>query len=133
MKDKVAASLAVIFVFLNSITAKSKIAKQSQVKSANEDDGTVNPPRDIFFKNLLCKKLTSLSPFNFYGHVWYSDIFDNFLGIYQASVVPASAPALSKLYSTILLLFSSKLLLSTLNKFCFSPSTVSLSAVRPSF
>ena len=61
---------------------------------------------------------------------WKRLSFDNFLVI---SRMATSAPASSKLYLIILLLFSSKLLISVINKFHFSTSIVSFSVVRPSF
>ena len=56
-KTNVAASFAVIFVgfFSNFVSAKSKIAKHTQVKSANEDDGNINPPLDNLLK-IRCAK-----------------------------------------------------------------------------
>ena len=61
---------------------------------------------------------------------WKCLSFDNFLAI---SRIVTSAPASSKLYLITSLFFSSKFSISAINKFHFSTSIVSFSAVRPSF
>lgn len=58
------ASFAVMFVSSNSASVKSKIAKQSQVNSVNQDGVTINL---LFYS--LCKRLFSLSRYNFSRHV----------------------------------------------------------------
>ena len=73
------------------------------------------------------QKIGFIISFQFF---WKCLSFDNFLAI---SLMAASASASSKRYLIISLLFSSKLLISAINKFHFSTSIVSFSAVRPSF
>ena len=83
-KANIAASLAVILIFSNSVSAKSKIAKKSQVKSTKEGCDTVNPARDNLLKYSLCKRLVSLSPFIYSGYILLLDFLNNVLAIHSA-------------------------------------------------
>ena len=95
--------------------------------SANEGDCAVNPPSNNLLKIFIMQKIGFVISFQFF---WKCLSFDNFLAI---SRMAASASASSKRYLIISLLFSSKLLISAINKFHFLTSVVSFSIVRPSF
>ena len=64
--------------------ASSKIAKQSKVNWYIECDGTVFSPFENLLKYSLCKRLFSLSPYNFSGHDLHLDFFDKAWAIYLA-------------------------------------------------